>query len=414
METEVIDTERLKFFAPFHSLTDKQLEFIAINAQVVRMPSGKTVIDLNSDSPDKYLLLEGTLKLRAFDDSESDIEADSVRARNPVAQLRPSRYQVITQSQCKLLVLNDDFLNTAIEQSEVSSSISLNEMPLDEEHEEDRILYELILELQQGNFVLPSLPSIATRIRETIKDENSGANEIAQIIMADPSIAAKIIKAANSALYQRRKKAEDCKTAVVSLGTKVTTQLVTSFALKELFKSPNELLNQHMKKLWEHSIEIASISFVLAKVTPGFDAEHAMLAGLIHDIGNIAILNKAADHPLIVDSEEHLDKVIHKMHAHVGSSILRRWDFSDDFIRVAEETENWMYNEKDKPDLVDIVNMAHLHSYIGSPKQKDVPIIDQTPAFHKLALGQLTPKLSIKVLEKAHEKISETKALLHM
>lgn len=414
METEVIDTERLKFFAPFHSLTDKQLDFIAINAQVVQVASGKTVIDLNSDSPDKYLLLEGTLKLRAFDDSESDIEADSVRARNPVAQLRPSRYQVITQSPCKLLVLKDDFLDTAIEQSEVSSTISLNETPLDEEHEEDRILYELILELQQGNFVLPSLPSIATRIRETIKDENSGANEIAQVIMADPSIAAKIIKAANSALYQRRKKAEDCKTAVVSLGTKVTTQLVTSFALKELFKSHNKILNQHMKKLWEHSIEIASISYVLAKVTPGFDPEHAMLAGLIHDIGNIAILNKAADHPLIVDSEQHLDKVIHKMHAQVGSSILRRWDFSDDFIRVAEETENWMYNEKDKPDLVDIVNMAHLHSYIGSPKQKDVPIIDQTPAFHKLALGQLTPKLSIKVLEKAHEKISETKALLHL
>ncbi|MCW8930190.1 MAG: HDOD domain-containing protein [Gammaproteobacteria bacterium] len=414
METEVIDIERLKFFAPFHTLTDKQLEYIAINAQVLQVGSGKVVIDLNSNSQDKYLLLEGTLKLRAFDDSVSIIEADSVRARNPVAQLRPSRYHVSTNSLCKLLVLKDDFLNTAIEQSEVSSSFSLSEMPLDEEHEEDRILYELILELQQGNFILPSLPSVATRIRETIADENSGADDIAKVIMADPSIAAKIIKAANSALYQRRKKAEDCKSAVVSLGTKVTTQLVTSFALKELFTSSNKLLEQRMKKLWEHSIDIAAISAVLAKVTPGFSAEHAMLSGLIHDIGNIAILNKAADHPLIVDSEEHLEKVMTKMHAQVGSSILRNWDFSDDFIRVTEETENWMYNENEQADLVDIINMAHLHSYIGSPKQKDVPIIDQVPAFHKLALGKLTPKLSIQVLEKAHEQIRETKAMLHL
>jgi len=414
METEVIDIERLKFFAPFHILTDKQLEFIAVNAQVVQIDSGKIVLDLDSDSPDKYLLLEGTLKLQAFDDTISIIEAGSVRAQNPVAQLRPSRYRVTTYSQCKLLVLKDDFLNTAIEQSEITSSISINEMPLDEEHEEDRILYELILELQQGNFVLPSLPSVATRIRETVADENSGASEIAQVIMADPSIAAKIVKAANSALYQRRKKAEDCKTAVVSLGTKVTVQLVTTFALKELFKCSNKMLEKRMKKLWEHSIEIASISAVLAQVTPGFSAEHAMLAGLIHDIGNIAILNKAVDHPLIVDSEEHLNKVMNKMHAQVGSSILRNWNFSDDFIRVTEETENWMYNEQDKPDLVDIINMAHLHSYIGSPRQKDVPIIDQLPAFHKLALGQLTPKLSIQVLEKSHEKIRDTKALLHL
>ncbi len=414
METEVIDIERLKIFAPFQALTDTQLEYIAINAQIISVGAGQTVIDLNSNSQDKYLLLEGTLKLRAFDDSESIIDADSVRARNPVAQLRPSRYQVITRTLCQILVLQDDFLNTAIEQSEVSSSINLNETLLDDEHEEDRILYELILELQQGNFVLPSLPSVATKIRETVADENSGADDIARVIMADPSIAAKIIKASNSALYQRRKKAEDCKTAVVSLGTKVTVQLVTSFALKELFNTSNPMLEKRMKKLWEHSIEIAAISYVLAKVTPGFDSEHAMLAGLIHDIGNIAILNKATDHPLIMDSEEHLDKVIHKMHAQVGSSILRRWDFSEDFISVTDETENWMYDENEKPNIIDIVNMAHLHSYIGSSQQRDVPIIDQTPAFHKLALGKLTPKLSIKVLEKAHEKIAEIKSLLHL
>ncbi len=414
METEVIDIERLKLFAPFQGLTDTQLEYIAINAQIMNVGSGQTVIDLNSDSQDKYLLLEGTLKLKAFDDSKSIIEADSVRARNPVAQLRPSRYLVTTQTFCKLLVLQDDFLNTAIEQSEVSSSINLNETFLDDEHEEDRILYELILELQQGNFILPSLPCVATKIRETVENENSGAEEIARVIMADPSIAAKIIKASNSALYQRRKKAEDCKTAVVSLGTKVTVQLVTSFALKELFNVSNPILEKRMQRLWEHSIEIAAISYILAKVTPGFDPEHAMLAGLIHDIGNIAILNKAMDHPLIMDSEEHLDKIIHKMHAQVGSSILRRWDFSDDFISVTDETENWMYDEQEKPDLVDIVNMAHLHSYIGSSQQRDVPIIDQTPAFHKLALGKLTPKLSIKVLEKAHEKITEIKSLLHI
>lgn len=414
METEVIDIERLKFFAPFHALTDTQLEYIAVNAQVTQVTSGKIVIDLNSDSKDKYLLLEGTLKLKAFDDSISSIEADSVRARNPVAQLRPSRYSVTTQTMCKLLVLKEDFLDTAIEQSEHSSSISLNETMLDDEHEEDRILYELILELQQGNFVLPTLPSVATRIRETIADENSGADDIAKVIMTDPSIAAKIIKAANSALYQRRKKAEDCKTAVVSLGTKVTTQLVTSFALKELFNSSNPILKKRMQELWEHSIEIASISAVLAQVTPGFNAEHAMLSGLIHDIGNIAILNKALEHPLIVDSKEHLEKVMSKMHAQVGSSILRNWDFSDDFIRVTEETENWMYDENEEPDLVDIINMAHLHSYIGSARQKDVPIIDQVPAFHKLALGKLTPKLSIQVLEKANEQIQETKALLNL
>jgi len=414
METEVVDSEHLKFFTPFQSLSDKQLDYIAVNAQVLSIGVGKTIIDLNSNSRDKYLLLEGSLRLLSFDDSVSLIQANTDRARNPIAQLRPSRYKVSTSSPSKILILQDDFLDTAIEQADVKSSYSIDETILDDEHEEERILYELILELQQGNFILPSLPSVATRIRETIEGDGSSAADIANVILTDPSIAAKIIKAANSALYQRRTKAEDCKTAVVSLGTKVTTQLVIAFTLKELFNSPNEMLKKRMKQLWEHSIEIAAVSFVLAKITSGFNAEHALLAGLIHDIGIVAILNKATEHPRIMDSEEHLDKVIHKMHGQVGSSILKRWDFSADFIAVTEETENWMRDDNEESDLVDIINMAHLHSYIGSPKQRDVPIIDQVPAFHKMALGQLTPKLSIKVLEKAHEKIEQTKALLNI
>jgi len=48
-----------------------------------------------------------------------------------------------------------------------------------------------------------------------------------------------------------------------------------------------------------------------------------MLAGLIHDIGNVAILNKVTDHPHILDNEKHLDKIIAKMHAQVGGAILR-------------------------------------------------------------------------------------------
>lgn len=127
--------------------------------------------------------------------------------------------------------------------------------------------------------------------------------------MTVPAIAAKIVKAANSAMYQRHKKAEDCKTAVVGLRTKVTSQLVTAFTLKELFQTPNKMLKKRIKKLWEHSIEIGVICYALAKVTPGFSAEHAILPGLIHDIGNVAILNKAIDHPLIMDSEKHLDKM---------------------------------------------------------------------------------------------------------
>ena len=194
METEVVDAKRLRFFKPFHALSDKQLDYISVNTQVLNLPKGKVILELNSDSKDKFLLLEGRLKLTAFDDSEMVLEAGTERAQSPVAQLRPSRYKVTTEAPSKILVLKEDFMDTAIEQSE-TSAYSINETQLDEEHEEDRVLYELILELQKGNFVLPSMPSIATRIREVVADENSSAVDIANVILTDPAIAAKIISA---------------------------------------------------------------------------------------------------------------------------------------------------------------------------------------------------------------------------
>ena len=43
---------------------------------------------------------------------------------------------------------------------------------------------------------------------------------------------------------------------------------------------------------------------------------------------------------------------------------------------------------------------------------QNLPNLDQIPAFNKLAIGGLTPKLSLKVLEKADEKIARAESLL--
>jgi len=55
------------------------------------------------------------------------------------------------------------------------------------------------------------------------------------------------------------------------------------------------------------------------------------------------------------------------------------------------------------------VNIAQIHAYIvGTPNQKKLPVINQIPAFNKLALGELTPELSIKVLKESQVEINQT------
>lgn len=409
MKKQVIAPESLKFFTPFQIFNNKELEYVSTHCSVINFERNDTILNINSTSKEKFFLLEGALKLDSLDHVLRMIKARSDEAKSPIAELRPSRYKVTAISPSKVIVIEDEIFEQIFsENTHNAESFELNEEILDEA---DEILYELIFELKQTNFILPSLPSIALRVRKMISDEDSSADDITKIIITDPVIAAKIVKVANSAMYQRMKKVKDCKTAVISLGTKVTSQLVTAFALKEIFKSPSKLIQKYMTSFWEHSITIATISSILAKITPGFKSEQALLAGLVHDIGNVAILNKALEYPDIITSEEKVDKLLSKMRIHVTTSILQFWNFPEDMIIAAKESKNWMRDESEKPDLADILNMAHLHNYIDIDKQKIVPVIDQVPAFHKMALGKLTPELSIKLLKESNKEIEQIKSI---
>ena len=409
MNTELIDPQGLRFFTQFQLFTDDQLEYISSHSTITEVVRNNVLLDLGSTSTDKFFLLEGSLQLLSVDKASRIVEAKTDHATSAIAQLRPSRYKVTAVTTCKVMVFTEEVCDHVM--SEITSNEKSFEITEDDLDEVDQILYELIFELQQGNFILPTLPDIALRIREIIADEDSSANDIAKVIMSDPVIAAKIMKAANSAMYQRKSKADDCKTAVVGLGTQVTSKLVTAFTMQELFKSSSEKLTKQMNSFWEHSIEIAAISSFLAKITPGISQDQALLAGLVHDIGNVAILNKALEYPDIIVSDEKIEKLLSKMSNMVSGSILQSWGFSDEMIQVAKETEHWMREGTDKPDMTDIINIAHLHSYIGTDKQKTVPIIDQVPAFHKMALGKLTPELSINVLQEAGKQIEDIKSI---
>lgn len=279
---------------------------------------------------------------------------------------------------------------------------------------QQRIVTELRTALENDQLVLPSLPDVAIKIREAVEDEDNGAREIAQVINMDPAITAKIIKTANSALYLRGKPVQDCLTAYSRLGAKTTVQLVTTYAVKEVFNADNPILKKHMQQLWKHSLDIAAISFVLSSLTPGTEPSQTMLAALLHDIGIIAILNNVSHHTEILEDESCLESLIQEMRTELGGNLLKKWEFAPDLIYVAENSEDWLRDHDDKADMVDVINMAHLHSYIGTPKQKTVPRINEVPAFKKMALGELTPTLSLDILEESAEQVEQVKQLLNM
>ena len=55
------------------------------------------------------------------------------------------------------------------------------------------------------------------------------------------------------------------------------------------------MLRERSKDVWEHTLQISALSYILARKCTPLDAERALLAGLVHDVGVLPILAHAQE-----------------------------------------------------------------------------------------------------------------------
>lgn len=408
--------EALKRFNALRELDDEQLEVLARSLRLKAVPAGTTVIQRGDTRPFSLLLFAGTVGLRSADGRRGVIEADSDKARDPIAQLLPRRYQVVAETPVVYAEANYallEELRQAVQGDFVVREGGSGEAPLAgglgmEGYLADRIRRDL----EADRLELPSLPEVAVRIGEAMGDERAGAREVAKLLQNDPAITAKVIRAANSALYTGSRPVETCTDAIVRMGLETTHKLVLTFAMRELFHARSRENAERMRELWNHSTRVAAICYVLAGLTGGFEREHAMLAGLVHDIGALAVLSYAEKCAGDGGDPVQLEAAVREMRGPVGAQILERWGFADTYVTAARDAEAWHRDPAPEADYADLVLVAQLHSYMGTARMDEVPMLDELPAFHKLEVGGLTPRMSLQALEEAADQLNEAESLL--
>lgn len=408
--------EILKKFAIFQEFSTTELESLATTLEVSKAKVGETIIELGSENPLSYLLLEGEVILRAADGKVSLLKHTSVSAHTPLSQLLPRRYDVIAKT--KLLYLCLDFSEISKFQAkgntleaEGSYVISGDDTgpSTDTEH---HMIDDFIRDLEANVLVLPSFPDIAFKIRDALAAGNMNAEAIAEIVQADPVITAKLIKIANSALYAGKVPIDNCANAIVRLGLKTTHNLVTSFALNEVFRAQTPLLKKRMQELWQHSTYVGAICYILAKKDTRFDPEQAMLMGLMHDIGVVAILDYAKGYPDEASDPAALEHMVKTLRTQTGSMILQNWGFPTEYLVCALEAEEWFRDNGGAADYCDLVVIAQLHSFIGKPQATEVPSIAEVPAHSKLELGELTPEMTLQILIDSKQQLQQVCSVL--
>lgn len=414
--TQALDVGRLREFTSFRNLSEEDLLVLSSRIAIKEARRGEVLFECGDIDSQEIFLLTGKLLLIAEDGRERTIEARTAAANLPVAKLRPRQYTAKALTTVEYLCVDCDLLEslaaTQNEDNEIEVGYGVVEVGHDADDETLEMLHAFKSDLDARKFRLTTLPEVATKIRTMLDNNSYGAKQIAEVINRDPVIAAKIIRAANSPIYFGAAKCETVQNAIVRLGLLTTKQLVIGFTMRDLFQTSTPLLHKLMAEIWQHSLDVAANSFVLARHTKLYDPEEAMLAGLVSNIGVLSVLNYAQSYPQLLENEALLRQWADRLKSEVGSMVLEHWQFPDEIIEVARGCEDWGRCPTTHADLCDLVLVATLHSYIGKRKQPPPPRLDQVPAYQKLALGKLTPELTLQILVEAKEQIAQARALL--
>ena len=226
---------------------------------------------------------------------------------------------------------------------------------------------ELREDLATNRLALPTLPNLAIEALLVINDVDSSVDDLVKVIHKDTSITARLIRYANSPLFQGVETISTIKRAVTRIGFAKAKSAIYAVSMKEVFSTTYKPIEQRMNALWEHSVKVGIQAAALAKQQPGLDPDMALVAGLIHDIGKIPLLVKACDHKELCENQDYLDTILTKLHPRLGGSVLKSWKFDPCLVAVAAEHENIGRDPSDAPvDYVDLVQVANIISHEGS------------------------------------------------
>ena len=227
---------------------------------------------------------------------------------------------------------------------------------------------------------LPAMPQILIKLIEHLQADDAGMPELAALIAKDAAMTSKILTVANSSAYHRNARSVSLEQSLVSLGTDMIKTLVISESVFQTFNSFPHSGSTDLRGFWKGSLTTAVIARDIAKRVEYGQVEEAYLAGLLHNVGRLALLATAPKEyafNFTARDDEDLcaveQRTLQITHTEAGAWLIERWNL-DSFLAdsVLYHHEPVARLESAHP-LIRIVRLAHL---LGCHPELDEAVAD--------------------------------------
>lgn len=234
---------------------------------------------------------------------------------------------------------------------------------------------------------LPTLPDIIFKSNQLFEDPDVLLADVTKLIETDQSIASKILLVVNSAFYGFPGKINTISQAIIILGFNSIRNIMLSVSVFNAFPKSEHFNFFNLQEFWKHSIGCGAIAKFLGMQIKLPLAEEAFVAGLLHDLGKIVLVQYFPNefiealklvfekNILLLEAEEEILGVNHMV---IGNLLARSWALPPNLIEVLSFHHN-PSQSKLEPELTSIVHLSDIICRgigIGSGGDNSIPEIE--------------------------------------
>jgi HD-like signal output (HDOD) protein len=248
----------------------------------------------------------------------------------------------------------------------------------------------LASELSSGKIDLPSFPDVAMQVRKVLNDPNAAIAQVVRVVGSEPALAARLMRVSNASSFNRSgKPITDLRTAINRIGYTMVRSAAMAFAMSQMRRGAKlERLQERLNILWQESTQVAALGYVIARNCSAVNPDEAMLTGMMHGIGKLYIMTRAAQHPELFIDNETLDDIMASWHAQIGKAILENWEFSTAMSSAVGEQEDHSREDEVEPDLRDVIAIAIVMAAYPNEAEGLQLALNGLPATIRLGLDQ--------------------------
>jgi HD-like signal output (HDOD) protein len=249
-------------------------------------------------------------------------------------------------------------------------------------------LQQLASEVSEGSIDLPCFPNVVIRISTAMADPNTTTEHVVTIVGAEPRLAARILQTANSAAFNSSgKPLTDLRSAITRLGHQMVHGTAMSYAMQQMRNETSlRSIAQPLTELWNKSIAVASLCRIVAKRTK-ISADEAFLTGLLHGIGNLYIMARAATQATTLTPVQSWLDLLAGWQASIGKAVLESWGFAEEMCDAVGEQEDLDRRWKHTAGLADVLIASLLLAEALKTPQRAATATDGSNVFMTVSVA---------------------------